>query len=205
VSTGAAADPAFGTVVVAGGGTGATTLTGVLTGNGTSAVTANAVTNHGVVLGGASNAVSSLAVASTGTVLAGNTGADPAFTGSPSVTGSVTAGTSITATAGDITATLGNVVINGAAKQLQVHGGAATDFIGTATLTNGTVTVSNTNIAATDRIFIVRTAKNASTAYGSYDYTISAATSFAITAKKADTTTETGDVSTVAYFIVRQV
>lgn len=74
------------TVTVAKGGTGATSLTGVLTGNGTSAVTANAVTQHGVLLGSASNAVSSLAVAATGTVLAGTTGADPAFTATPSVT-----------------------------------------------------------------------------------------------------------------------
>ncbi len=91
ISQGASAQPVFGTAVVAGGGTGATTLTGVLTGNGTSAVTANAVTNHGVLLGSASNAVSSLAVATTGTVLAGSTGADPAFTATPSLT-SITLG-----------------------------------------------------------------------------------------------------------------
>lgn len=61
-------------------------LTGIVTGNGTSAPTANAITQHGVVIGGASNAASSLGVASTGTVLAGTTGADPAFTATPSVT-----------------------------------------------------------------------------------------------------------------------
>lgn len=66
-------------VTVANGGTGAATLTGVLTGNGTSAITANAVTQHGVLIGGASNAVSSLGVATTGQILAGNTGADPSF------------------------------------------------------------------------------------------------------------------------------
>jgi len=77
ISQGAAADPVFGTAVVAGGGTGATTLTGVLTGNGTSAITANAVTNHGILLGGASNAVSSLAVATNGQLPIGSTGADP--------------------------------------------------------------------------------------------------------------------------------
>jgi len=71
---------------VANGGTGATTLTGIVTGNGTSAMTANTVTQHGVLIGGASNAASSLGVASTGTVLAGATGADPAFTATPSVT-----------------------------------------------------------------------------------------------------------------------
>jgi len=121
-------------------------------------------------------------------------------------TTSVTAGTSITATAGDITATLGNVIINGAAKQLRVHGGAVTDFIGTAVLVNGTVTVANTNIAATDRIMVSRSAANASTALGVFTYSISAATSFTITALNVtDATTQTNDVSTVAYFIVRQV
>jgi hypothetical protein len=134
-STGA--DPAFGTVTSSGstititggahslnldiaapvtvpnGGTGATTLTGVLTGNGASAVTANAVTNHGVVIGGASNAVSSLTAAATGTVLAGSTGADPAFTASPSVTGSVTAGTGLIATTGGLTVSAGGAAITG--------------------------------------------------------------------------------------------
>ncbi len=75
-----------GTLIVANGGTGAVTLTGILTGNGTSAVTANAVTQHGVLIGGASNAASSLGVAATGTVLAGVTSSDPAFTATPSVT-----------------------------------------------------------------------------------------------------------------------
>ena len=54
-------------------------LTGIVTGNGTGAPTANAVTQHGVLIGGASNAASSLGVAATGKVLTGVTGADPAF------------------------------------------------------------------------------------------------------------------------------
>lgn len=120
--------------------------------------------------------------------------------------GAVNAGTSMTATAGDITATLGNVIINGAAKQLRVHGGAVTDFIGTAILVNGTVTVANTNIATTDRIFVTRSAVNASTALGVFKVVKTATTNFVVTAcKPADATTETGDVSTVEYFIVRQV
>lgn len=119
--------------------------------------------------------------------------------------GALTMTSSITSTAGDITATLGNVVVNGAAKQYQCHGGAATDFIGQATLINGVATVLNTNIAATDRVFVSRSAKNASTAYGVFEVTVNAATSFVITACKSDTTTETNDQSTVDYFIVRQV
>lgn len=117
--------------------------------------------------------------------------------------GTLTAGA--VASTGDVTASAGNVVVNGAAKQLQVHGGAVTDFIGQATLALGTVDVSNTNIAATDRIFVTRSAKNGSTAYGTFETTIVANTKFTIRSAKSDTTTETGDTSIVDYFIVRQV
>jgi len=68
----------------------------------------------------------STSAGATGTVLAGVTGASPTFTASPSVSGSVTAGTGITATTGNITATAGNVVI-----------------------TAGNLTLPNTNAAGT--------------------------------------------------------
>ena len=61
-----------GPLPVASGGTGAATLTGVLTGNGTSAITANAVTEYGVLIGGASNAVASTAVGTATYVLTSN-------------------------------------------------------------------------------------------------------------------------------------
>ena len=87
ISGGSSANPSFGTVVVAGGGTGAVTLTGVLTGNGTSAVTASAVTQYAVLVGGASNAVGSVADVATGAVLvSGGTSANPAFSTTPTVT-----------------------------------------------------------------------------------------------------------------------
>ena len=67
-------------VEVAKGGTGASTLTGVVTANGTSAMTANTVTQHGVIVGGASNAVGSTAVGTSGQVLTSNgAGSDPTF------------------------------------------------------------------------------------------------------------------------------
>jgi hypothetical protein len=47
------------------GGTGAATLTGVLIGNGTSAVTGNAITLHDVLVGGSSNAITSVAPSAT--------------------------------------------------------------------------------------------------------------------------------------------
>lgn len=125
----------------------------------------------------------------------------------------ITAGTGLTVTTGNIlassgnvTLTAGNVIINGAGKQLQVHGGAVTDFIGQATLASGTVTVSNTNIAAADKVLVQRRGINGSTALGLFNVAISAATSFTITAlKPADATTETNDASIVDYVIVRQV
>lgn len=121
--------------------------------------------------------------------------------------GSVTAATTLTATAGDITATAGNVVINGAGNMLQIKSGAVTDFIGTGTLVSGTVTIANTNIATGDVILITRTAANASTTLGILTYTISAATSFTVTSLILGTpgSTQTGDLSSFAYVIVRPV
>lgn len=80
ISQGAAADPIFGTVSVAGGGTGAVTLTGILIGNGTSAITGNPVTQFDVLVGGASNGVTSIGPGSTGQVLqSGGAAANPAY------------------------------------------------------------------------------------------------------------------------------
>lgn len=100
----------------------------------------------------------------------------------------------------------GNLVLGAVATQLQMNGGAATDFIGEATLTAGTVTIANTNIAANDRILLSRRDINASTALGSLTYSISAATSFTITAVQAGTpaSTETNDTSIISYVIIRQ-
>lgn len=202
ISQGAASNPAYGTVVVAGGGTGAVTLTGVLTGNGTSAVTANAVTNHGVLLGGASNAVSSLGVAATGTVLAGSTGADPAFTGSPSVSGSVTAGTTLTATLGAITATNGNLVLGTAGNKILSTSVATTttagaNSFGSVALASGTATVATTAVTANSLIFATVQALGTVIAPKPIAITaITASTSFVITS--SDVT----DTSTVAWFIV---
>jgi len=122
-------------------------------------------------------------------------------------TTTLTSGTTLTATAGNITATAGNVVINGAGKMLQVHHGAVTDFCGTGTLVLGTVTIANTNIATGDQIYLTRTGVAASTTLGQLTYTIIASTSFTVTSVILGTpgSTQTGDVSTFAYFIVRPV
>ena len=66
-------------VSVSTGGTGATTLTGALTGNGTGAITGSAITQHAVLIGGASNAISSLPNGTAGQVLTANTAAPPSW------------------------------------------------------------------------------------------------------------------------------
>lgn len=137
--------------------------------------------------------------------------------GSVSAATTVTAGTNLVATAGsvsaattvtagtDLVSTAGNVLIQGAGKQIRIEGGAVTDFIGQATLTAGTVTVLNTNIAAADKIMVTRQGINGSTALGVFDVAITPATSFSITARNpADATTQTNDVSIVDYVIFRQ-
>ena len=72
-------------------------------------------------------------------------------------------------------------------------------------MTAGMQTIANTNIAAGDVILITRTGVGASTTLGVLTYTISAATSFTVTSLILGTpgATQTNDVSTYAYFIVR--
>lgn len=90
-------------------------------------------------------------------------------------------------------------------SQLFVQGGAATDNIGQATLSSGTVTVAHTGIAATDRIFLTRSDLNSATEAGVLEAVITPSTNFVINSRDpSDATIATGDVSIVDYFIVRQ-
>ncbi len=101
------------------------------------------------------------------------------------------------------TLTATNLVVN---TLISYNGGAATDFIGTATLNNGTVDVANTNIAAGDRIFLVHEALNASTEVGVLQYSIDPGVDFTINSlDPTDATVATGDLSTISYVIIRQV
>lgn len=195
VSTGAAADPAFGTVVVAGGGTGAVTLT-----------------SHGVLLGNGTGVVAALAEATTGTILAGVTGANPAFTGSPSVTGSLTAATTVTATLGAITATNGNLVLGTAGNKIMSTSvgtttAAGANSFGTVTLAGGTATVSTTAITTNSIVFLTRQTIGATgaAALGNLSRgTIVNGTSFVINSlANADATALAAtDVSNIGWFIV---
>ena len=105
------------------GGTGATTLTGVVIGNGTSAFTASAVTQHDVLVGGASNAITSVAPSATSGVPLISQGAssDPAF-GTAVVAGGGTGATSFTAY-GVLT---GGTTTTGAVQSLAALGASGT-------------------------------------------------------------------------------
>lgn len=98
--------------------------------------------------------------------------------------------------------TFTNVTVN---DILAIDGGAATDFIGTATLIAGQATVANTNITTADRILISRNALNASPALGHLIYTISAGVGFTVDSYDASGVAAATDVSGFSYVIVRQV
>jgi hypothetical protein len=161
-----------------------------------------------VTFPGSASATTSLSATTTvvaGTGITSTTGNIAASAGSVSAGTSVSATTTVTAGT-DLVATAGNLLLNGAAKQVRIKGGAATDFIGTSVLTLGTVTIANTNIAAGDRIFLQRTAANASTTLGELVYTISAGASFTVTSLINGTpaSTQIGDLSSFVYVIIRQ-
>lgn len=75
---------------------------------------------------------------------------------------------------------------------------------GQGTLVLGTFTSNLSSIEATDIVLLSRHGVNASSALGLLDYSISAGTSFTVTAlDPTDASTETDDVSDVDYVIVR--
>jgi len=91
-----------------------------------------------------------------------------------------------------------NLVMQGSGTDglIAMKGGAETDFIGSAVLVGGTVTVANTNIGASDRILVIRSTTGGTE--GHLSYTISGLTSFTINSSSAT------DTSTVVYVIFRQ-
>ncbi len=127
---------------VANGGTGAPTLTGVLTGNGSSAVTANAITQHDVLVGGASNAITSISPSTSGFVLTSNgTSADPTFQ-AVSASGAIT---TIAGNTGSATPSSGTLTINGGSTGLTTSGTSSTlSLTGTLALANGGTNASLT-------------------------------------------------------------
>jgi hypothetical protein len=103
----------------------------------------------------------------------------------------------------NITGTTSNFIIGTAGNGLQIKEGSNARM-GTATLSTGTVTVSNTSVTANTRIFISRYSINGSTALGTLSVgTVAASTSFIIDSRKtADATVETNDISIVHWLLV---
>jgi hypothetical protein len=190
-TTGAAAAPTFRALVAADI---PISLNGVIAANG---ITNTAATASRFVVTDANKGH-----ASTGTsvnlsdTLSDETGTGNAvFSASPTFTGTITAAA---ITASD------NVVISTAGKGLQIKEGSNAKM-GTATLVDGTVTVSTTAVTANSRIFLTRQSSNGSTVFGLLSVgTVTAGTSFTITARASTDATilESGDDSVIAWMIV---
>ena len=97
----------------------------------------------------------------------------------------------------------GFLICNTVGKGLKVKEGSNARM-GTATLINGTVTVSTTAVGASSRIFLTRSAPAASTAIGALSIgTVVGGTSFVINALNvANATVLVADVSVVSWMIV---
>lgn len=112
-------------------------------------------------------------------------------------TSTIIAGTSLTATLGNVTATNGNLVLGTAGNKINIATGANASVGTSAAMTAGAVTVANTSVTAASKIFCYPEVLGTVTAPQAYRISaIVAATSFTITS--ADAT----DTSTWNYFII---
>jgi hypothetical protein len=120
-------------------------LTGILTGNAASPISASTVTQHGILIGGASNAVSSLSVASTGQILQGNTGADPSFSTSTFPSTATSTGTILRADGTNWVATTSTYPNTNAVSTL-LYASSANVMGALATANNGMLVTSATGV-----------------------------------------------------------
>lgn len=119
--------------------------------------TLGATTIVGTTLINASGAAATtIGTGGTGAVNIGNATGNTAVTGALSTTTILTAGTGITATTGNITATNGDLVLGTTGNKIQIPAAtAASDSVGTATLNgSGTVVVSTTAVTTNSLIFV---------------------------------------------------
>jgi len=94
----------------------------------------------------------------------------------------------------------GNLAVATAGKGLQIKEGTNARQ-GVGTLVAGTLTVANTSVTASSRVIVWRMGKNASSAIGALDTTISAGVGFTVTSLTNLAATATGDVSSFGYLI----
>ncbi len=214
-SGGASADPTWTTATfpATAGATGT-----ILRSNGTNWVASTDTYPDTVVAGSllaatATNVVGAIADVATGQALmSGGVGVIPAYSGSPSFSGSVTAATTLTATLGNITATNGNIV-RGTAGNKDVYTSVAStttagaNSAGTVTLAGGTATISTTAVTASSQIRLYRQGigSTGAAALGILTLgTVSAGVSFIINAVQAANATalQASDVSVIGWEIV---
>lgn len=160
-----------------------------------------------IVAGGGAGVFTSLIVTGALTQTAGtvNISADAAVAAVNIATGAAAKTLTLgSATAGSVTNVNSDLVIATAGKGLTINGGAATDTIGQATLVAGVATVLNTNIAATDRIFISRRTTGGA-AVGNLTYVINAGVSFVVSSFNDASAAVITDVGSFDYLIVRQI
>lgn len=161
---------------------------------------------------GLDNSASDLFVISNSAAIGTNNALTLSQAGALNLTTSITAGTTLTATLGDITATNGNIV-RGTAGNKDVYSSVATtttagaNSAGTVTLVGGTATVSTTAVTADSKIRLTRQGVGATGAnpLGLLSVgTITAATSFVINAWSAADATALAatDVSSIFWEIV---
>lgn len=157
-------------------------------------------------------AVTTIGTGGTGAVNIGNATGNTAVTGSLGATTTLTAGTGITSTLGNITATNGNLVLGTAGNKIVSTSVASTttagaNSFGTVTLVNGTATISTTAVTASSIIMLSRMSVGTT---GANDLgilsvgTIVAATSFVINAWTVTdaTTLQADDQSVIGWMII---
>lgn len=161
---------------------------------------------------GLDNSASDLFVVSNNTDLGTSNALTLTQAGALNATTSITAGTTLTATLGAITATNGNLVLNTAGNKIistsvATDGTAGANSFGSATLSGGTVTINTTAVTASSLIFIWRQSVGATGAAATGNLTVGAivaATSFIINSVQAADATalQASDVSVVGWMIV---
>jgi hypothetical protein len=134
-----------------------------------------------------------------GTGITATTGNITASAGNVSASGTVTGGTGVIATTGNLTATAGNLALNGATSKVNINAGtAASASVGTtAALTGGAIIVSTTAITASSLVFFSTNTLGTVTVPQAYRVSArTAGVSFTIQSQNAT------DTSTVNYWII---
>ncbi len=134
-----------------------------------------------------------------GTGITATTGNIAASAGNVSASGTVTGGTGVTATTGNLTATAGNLALNGVSSKINIDAAApATASVGTtAALTAGAIVVSTTAITASSLVFFSTNTLGTVTVPQAYRVSaITPGVSFTIQSQDAT------DTSTVNYWII---